>query len=67
MALSGEPHVTSALALLRMQSCSRYLSTLGNFAAMEAAFGATKTALPRSEFGGSWISLVINHIVDYFS
>ena len=29
--LGGEPHDTSALALLRMQDHSRYLSTPGNF------------------------------------
>ena len=30
---TGQPHDTSALALLLMQDCSRYLSMLGIFAA----------------------------------
>ena len=32
---TGQPHDTSALALLLMQDCSRYLSMLGIFAAEE--------------------------------
>ena len=50
--LDGEPHDTSALALLRMEIYSRYLSTLGNFAATKEGFGAMNNAPPRSEIEG---------------
>ena len=46
--LAGEPHDISALALLRMQIYSRYLSTLGNFAATKEALRAMNNAPPRS-------------------
>ena len=36
--MGGEPHDTSALALLRMQDHCRYLSILGIFAAATEAF-----------------------------
>ena len=35
---TGQPHDTSALALLLMQDCSRYLSMLGIFAAERQLF-----------------------------
>lgn len=46
--LVGEPHDTSALALLRMQGYSRYLSTLG---ISDAAKKALETIVPQVRSG----------------
>ena len=58
--LGGEPHDTSALAVLRLQKYSRYLSTLGNFAAAKETVGATNNAQPSSETEGCPISLIVD-------
>ena len=50
--LAGEPHDISALALVRMQIYSRYLSTLGNCAATKGALGAMNKAPTRSGIEG---------------